>query len=65
MSASLPPLGINVHMYMFLYAQVLEEKEREGSLLSQRLSRRPELLQRIQVFAKCYTHRATSSPSES
>ncbi|EKU22654.1 hypothetical protein NGA_0444600 [Nannochloropsis gaditana CCMP526] len=35
-------------MYTLLYAQVLEEKEREGSLLSQRLSKRPGLLQRFQ-----------------
>jgi len=55
MSASRQPLGIKLHMYTLLYAQVLEEKEREGSLLSQRLSKRPGLLQRFQVFALCYT----------
>jgi len=40
-------------MYSNLHAhtlpQVLEEKEREGSLLSQQRFKRPELLQRIQV----------------
>lgn len=31
------------------YAQVLEEREREGQLLAQRRAKRPDLLQRIQV----------------
>jgi len=39
----------NMPAHMHTSLQVLEEKEREGSLLSQQQSKRPELLQRIQV----------------
>lgn len=44
-----------LHTHTHTSLQVLEEKEREGSLLSQQQAKRPELLQRIQVRALCIT----------